>query len=106
MPHSAVRNSGALTIESIMWGSVARVMAGGTPGDGVVVARAPPQAARAAMKGTEAVLLRMDIDGPRGGWLGSILRSTGVHRESSSRDDGSEEGSLQPGQVTPQPAQL
>src|ERR671913_1058999 len=69
MPHIAVRNSGPLTIESIMRGSVARVTAGAAPGDGVVVTRAPPQPASAAIRQRETVLLRVAIDGPQWGWV-------------------------------------
>src|SRR5687768_3616551 len=65
IPQSAVRNSAALTIESIMRGSVARVMAGGTLGEGLGVARAPPQPVIAAIRERRTVMLRVDINGPR-----------------------------------------
>ncbi|HET6670159.1 MAG TPA: hypothetical protein VFH15_07980, partial [Pyrinomonadaceae bacterium] len=61
---------GALTIESIMRVSDARVTAGGRWGDGLVVARAPPQPASAAIRERQRVLVRVDIEDPRCGWLG------------------------------------
>src|SRR5688500_14172055 len=69
MPHNAVRNSGALTIESIMRGSVARVTAGGAVGAGLVAARAPPQPESIVIAERHTTLVRVDIDDPRsGGW--------------------------------------
>jgi hypothetical protein len=45
-------------------------MAGGTAGDGLVVARVPPQAVSAATAERQPMLVRMDIDDPRWGSVG------------------------------------
>jgi len=43
-------------------------MAGGTLGDGLVVARVPPQPASAVIEARQTVMRRVDIDDSRGGW--------------------------------------
>src|SRR5678815_52790 len=105
MPHIAVRNSGALTIESITWGSVARVTAGAVPGDGVVATRAPPQPASAAIRERQTMLLRVAIDGPQCGvgWLNTATRCVlrpgafTVADNHQRRDDWREDGAFRPG---------
>jgi hypothetical protein len=52
--------------------SDARVTAGAPPGNGLVVARAPPHPVSAAIEARQTVTLRVDIDDPRCGWVGSI----------------------------------